>query len=320
MKVTDLFYVEYGVNLELLNCEETTADDVDGVNFVSRTANNNGVVAVVKKIDGIMPQKAGTLSCAGGGSVLETFVQTKPYYSGRDLYVLASKKPMSIQEKLFYCMCIKANAYRYNYGRQANKTLKGIQLPDIVPSWVNSMPVNPITTKNTSEKALPLDKSTWEEFPITKLFNTARGRLCSVTDCENGDIPLVTAYTQNNGVSNYISCESEYLSNGNCLTVANTGQGSVFRTFYQPSRFVPSNNVTCLTARGFALNKYTGLFIATLCWLEIPRYSYGRIVNNTRLEQTIIKLPVNKSGKGQSVPDWEYMENYMKSLPFGDRL
>ncbi|EXG78796.1 restriction endonuclease subunit S [Cloacibacillus evryensis] len=320
MKVIDLFSVEYGVNLELLNCEGTTADDINGVNFVSRTASNNGVVAVVKKIDGVIPQKAGTLSCAGGGSVLETFVQTKPYYSGRDLYVLTPKKSMTIQEKLFYCMCIKANAYRYNYGRQANKTLKDIQLPDIIPSWVNSTPVNPVTTKNTTENALPLDKSTWEEFPITRLFNTARGKMGSVTDCESGDIPLVTAYTQNNGVSNYISCESEYVNNGNCLTVANTGQGSVFRTFYQPSKFVPSNNVTCLTAKGFTMNKYIGLFITTLCWLEIPRYSYGRIVNNTRLEQTVLKLPVKKTDKRKGVPDWSYMENYIKSLPYGDKL
>lgn len=320
MKVIDLFNVDYGVNLELLNCEETTVDDINGVNFVSRTASNNGVVAVVKKIDGVIPQKAGTLSCAGGGSVLETFLQTKPYYSGRDLYVLTPKKPMSIQEKLFYCMCIKANAYRYNYGRQANRTLKDIQLPDTIPSWVNSTPVNPITTKNKTENTLPLDKLAWEEFPITRLFNINRGKMGSVTDCESGNIPLVTAYTQNNGVSNYISCENEYMHNGNCLTVANTGQGSVFRTFYQPSKFVPSNNVTCLTAKGFTLNKYIGLFITTLCWLEIPRYSYGRIVNNTRLEQTVLKLPVKKANKGKSVPDWDYMEKYIKSLPYGDRL
>lgn len=82
MKVRDLFDIKYGVNLELLTCEITTADDVDGVNFVARTANNNGVVAVVKKIENIKPQAAGTLSCAAGGSVLATFVQIKPYIAG----------------------------------------------------------------------------------------------------------------------------------------------------------------------------------------------------------------------------------------------
>ena len=33
-------------------------------------------------------------------------------------------------EKLFYCMCINLNKYRYNYGRQANRTLSQIIVPD----------------------------------------------------------------------------------------------------------------------------------------------------------------------------------------------
>ena len=138
MKISDLFDVKYGVNLELMTCERTSDNDINSVNFVARTSKNNGVTAVVKRIEGVEPQAAGTLSCAGGGSVLETFVQTKPYYSGRDLYVLIPKFEMTLAEKLYYCMCIKANAYKYNYGRQANKTLRDIEIPEIVPEWVAS--------------------------------------------------------------------------------------------------------------------------------------------------------------------------------------
>ena len=118
--------VKDGVNLELSNCEIVDWTDENGVNFVTRTAMNNGVVAKVARIEGIEPQEAGTLSCAAGGSVMSTFLQTKPYYSGRDLFVLTPKKDMSIQEKLYWCMVIKSNAYRFNYGRQANKSLRDI--------------------------------------------------------------------------------------------------------------------------------------------------------------------------------------------------
>lgn len=315
MKVRELFDVKYGVNLELITCETTAADDADGVNFVARTSNNNGVVAVVKKIEGVTPQAAGTLSCAGGGSVLETFVQTKPYYSGRDLYILTPKKKMTLAEKLFYCMCIKANAYKYNYGRQANKTLKDIELPDAVMQWVYETKIDAITT-NVNAKTPPLEAEKWGEFKIGKLFTLSRGKMSNISECESGDMPLVTAFTQNNGISRYVSCDERYHASGNCLTVANTGQGSVFRTFYQPTAFVPSNNVTCLFPLDFELNKYIGMFIATLCWLEIPRYSYGRIVNNRQLEQVIIKLPQTLNNS----PDWEYMENYIKSLPYSDRI
>ena len=63
---------------------------------------------------------------ASGGSVLSTFYQDEPFYSGRDLYILKEKVPMSKLTKLFLCIVLKKNAYRYAYGRQANKTLKNI--------------------------------------------------------------------------------------------------------------------------------------------------------------------------------------------------
>jgi hypothetical protein len=135
VKVSDLFEVVYGSNLEL-NALEI---DPDGVNFVSRTANNNGVSAKVKKVVGEEPIEAGVLTVAGGGSVAETFLQPEPFYSGRDLFYLRPKVPMTVEQKLFFCMCIRANKFRFNYGRQANKTLPGLLVPDIteVPAWAD---------------------------------------------------------------------------------------------------------------------------------------------------------------------------------------
>lgn len=55
-KISDLFNVKYGVNLELNACEEVPANTPDSVNFVARTAENNGVSARVKLIEGVVPQ------------------------------------------------------------------------------------------------------------------------------------------------------------------------------------------------------------------------------------------------------------------------
>ena len=134
--VSSIFDVRYGVNLEL-NKQEIVPN---GINFVSRTSLNNGVSAKVKRIPEIEPVEAGVLTVAGGGSVLETFVQPEPFYSGRDLYYLKPLIPMTLDEKLYYCMCIRANKYRYNYGRQANRTLRDIMIPtkESIPKWVHS--------------------------------------------------------------------------------------------------------------------------------------------------------------------------------------
>jgi len=146
VKLSDLFEVAYGVNLELNRMDM----DGEGVNFVSRSGRNNGVVAKVKRLLDVEPIEAGMLTVAGGGSVLETFVQPEPFYSGRDLYYLRPKIPMSLEQKLYYCMCVRANKYRYNYGRQANRTLRDIRLPplDAIPAWVLSTPFSLIRDWN----------------------------------------------------------------------------------------------------------------------------------------------------------------------------
>lgn len=91
-EVQELFNVVYGVNLELVNCIETDKDDPEAVAFVSRTESNNGVSAYVKPVPGVEPQPKDTITVAGGGSVLATFLQTQPFYSGRDLYLLYPKE------------------------------------------------------------------------------------------------------------------------------------------------------------------------------------------------------------------------------------
>ena len=127
-KVKDIFDVKYGINMELNACIIADENDRDAINFVARTEENNGISAKVKLVEGKTPQPAGTITCAGGGSVLSTFLQPEPFYSGRDLYLLIPKTEMSDYTKLFCITILKANKYRYSYGRQANITLPHLEL------------------------------------------------------------------------------------------------------------------------------------------------------------------------------------------------
>ena len=150
-KVNELFEVKYGINMELDTCIETEPGDKTAINFVARTESNNGVSARVKPVEGREPQPAGLITCAGGGSVLSTFLQEEPFYSGRDLYLLIPLFPMSKLAKLFCITVIKANKYRYSYGRQANITLPYLELMlpaneegapdfDFMESYMKSLP------------------------------------------------------------------------------------------------------------------------------------------------------------------------------------
>lgn len=103
VELQELFDVCYGVNLELNKLVQSD----NGINFVSRTAKNNGVSARVQKINGIEPIPAGVLTVAGGGSVLETFLQTEPFYSGRDLYYLRPKINLTMLRSFFTVFALK---------------------------------------------------------------------------------------------------------------------------------------------------------------------------------------------------------------------
>jgi hypothetical protein len=49
---------------------------------------------------------------------------------------------------------------------------------------------------------------------------------------------------------------------------------------------------------------------------SVYKYSYGRARILSKIKDEIIKLPIDKNGS----PDWEFMENYIKALPYSDKI
>lgn len=312
LKIDDLFDVRYGVNLEL----NKLIQDKNGIPFVSRTSKNNGVSAKVKPIPTVEPIEAGVLTVAGGGSVLETFLQPEPFYSGRDLYYLKPKVELLLQQKLYYCLCIRANKFRYNYGRQANRTLRDIQIPHIddLPLWVNSTQIIDLSDfkKPAINKNYELvNHKDWETFEIQELFDVKKGKRLTKAKMTVGATPFIGAIAVNNGVSNKIGQEPIHTAN----TITVNYNGSVAESFYQPEPFWCSDDVNVLYPK-FAMNPYIAFFIIAIIKKEKYRFNYGRKWHSERMRASLIKLPVNKYGD----PDWAYMERYIKSLPFSSNI
>ncbi len=63
--------------------------------------------AKVKAIPSIKPLPVGLITVATSGSVMESFLQEFPFYSGRDVYYLKPKKELKKNELIYYCMCLK---------------------------------------------------------------------------------------------------------------------------------------------------------------------------------------------------------------------
>ena len=309
MRISDLFVLHQGNGFELCNMNMSNEGDI---NFVSRTAQNNGVVAKVCKDESKEPFPAGYITVALGGSVLSSFVQISPFYTAYHIMVLEPKREMAFNEKLFYCMCIQKNAYRYSYGRQANKTLKDIIIPDDVPQWVRETRIQPISTKTKCEK-IELNTKDWKCYSMDYLFDFVKGKRLTKADMIPGNVNFLGAISENNGIREKIA--TSYQWKPNCITV--NYNGSVGEAFYQSEPFWASDDVTVLYAKDFwVLNQYIAMFIITVIKANKYRFGYGRKWNLEKMKDTMLRLPSKEDG----APDFGFMEKYVKSLPYSDRI
>ncbi|EAI2136573.1 hypothetical protein EKP34_02750 [Campylobacter upsaliensis] len=125
-----------------------------------------------------------------------------------------------------------------------------------------------------------------------------------------GEVPFISRTTFNNGCDGYVEVEEKFITKGNCISIGGEG----IYAFYQKEDFATGTNIC--TLRNENLNQYVALFICAVLNQEVYRYSYGRARNLGRVESEIIKLPINHKGE----LDFEFMENYIKSLPYGDKI
>ena len=162
-----------------------------------------------------------------------------------------------------------------------------------------------------SKNKINLNISNWKNFEMTKLFKIQGSKttpLLELIECGKGKHPFVTTQATNNGIEGFYDFYSE---EGNIITADSAVLGYCS---YQPLPFSASDHVEKLSPK-FKMNKYIAVFLVTILNLEQYRYNYGRKCSQDRMKKICIKLP-NKNGN----PDFEYMENYIKSLSYSSSI
>ena len=316
VRLEQLFHVCYGTKFDLKQMELTEADDPEGISFVSRSRQNLGVAAYVKPYKGKPPLHAGLISVALGGTyLLSAFIQERPFYTGQNVAVLTAKAPMTFSQKLFYCLCLGENRFRYSaFGREANRTLGGIVVPAEVPAELSEVPLEAGAPSPDSLEHLTLDLqiASWKEFKLSDLFTVSGTKTTTLTALEvygDGIFPYVTTKATNNGVDGFYDLATE---KGNVLVVDSAVLGYCS---FQNADFSASDHVEKLIPR-FPMNQYTALFMTTVLNLEHHRYNYGRKASQKRVRKGFVKLPATEDGS----PDWQYMEKFIKALPYSINL
>lgn len=316
VELQELFNIEYGNSLDL----NKLSKKYKGVNFVSRTAKNNGVSAEVVEIKDVPKMIKGSITVSLGGSVLEAFLQYDDYYTGYHIFCLTPKDGvfMSDEVKLFYCLCIRENKYRYNYGRQANRTLKKLLVPDIkdIPKWVSNADLSIYDgidkSKHEIKVSLPKFNKT---INVGDLFSITNGIAATELKEEDksfeGSVMYIRpAATQARTKRSYISKTSvskEKIHPKGSLFVSTNGEGSHSYSYVSTDEFVPNSDVSVLTPKR-TMTIEEKLFYAQCITANRYLFSYGRKPKGKKLKS--IKIP------DLSHDDIKKVVNYINSLPY----
>lgn len=260
---------------------------------------------------------------------------------------------------LFISTIINNEKYKYSYGRALYSNVVSsmvIKLPThidkdrgeytidenrtysdegYIPDWqfmedyIKSLHHKPITTKVKTGNMPKLNLQSWQWFSMSKLFDIKKGKRLTSADQEEGSNNYVGAIDSNNGIANHIGQAPIHKAN----TISLSYNGSVGEAFYQSEPYWATDDVNALYSKYDGFNKQIGLFMVTVIRQEKYKFSYGRKWTLDNMNKTEIKLPIQRDNKGNPIiddnhtysdkgyiPDWQFMEDYINSLPYSDRI
>jgi hypothetical protein len=324
-KYEDIFEIKKGKRL-------TKEDFVEGSTpFIGAIDSNNGYRDFIGQ-EAI--HESNTITVNYNGSVGEAFYQPIPFCASDDVNVLYPKFSFNKYIAMFIIPLIRKEKYRFNYGRkwESNRmkesiillpvTNKGEVDIDYMENYIKSLKnveiieskFNDKIKKSVINKDVRLSTKKWNYYHFSDLFDIEKGERLTIYDRlkESENIPLLTATAENNGVVDYISF-SEYKDTKktfeNKITI-----DMFFNTFYHPYKYFSDDNVHTLIPK-FNSNEFVSLFFVGIFKKLQYKYSFGRQARIQRIIKEKIYLP-----SGHNEPDFEFMENYIKTLPYSASL
>ncbi len=205
---------------------------------------------------------------------------------------------------------------------------------DFIEQYMKSLHHKPITTKVADVTPRPFETDKWQEFFLHRIFKVSMGNGIDAISTTNNNpkYNYIGREGNNNGVAGFvdeIDGSNPFPSGAITLALG----GSLGACFLQKYPFYTAQNVGVLQEK-VQMSDYTKLFLITLIQKEckIKYQAFGRELNAHFRKDFTIKLPIKQhedeaildetcefSDEGY-IPDWEWMENYIKSLPYSDRI
>lgn len=304
------------------------SDQIDGdVAYISSTKKDNGINAYISPPE-FMVRHKNRMTLSNSGSVGYYFYHNYEFVASDHVTVIWLKdKTVSLNRNiaLYLKPVFESMRYKYNFGREISDSRlhrEYLLLPahDGKPDW--ELMNNYIEEKmsdiswvkiSSQEKASHLiNQDPWIDFNMDNIFLFEKGKRLVKEDMHSGKTHFIGAISANNGVRQLI--DEEPLHSGKCITV--NYNGSVGEAFYQEYPFWASDDVNILYPRGWTINRYIAMFLITVIKENRYLYSYGRKWTMDKMKKTKLKLPAKSDGS----PDFAVMEQFIKSLPYANKI
>lgn len=281
------------------------------------------------------------------GSVGHAYFQPQQFTCSHSVNPLYRRdEEFNVYTGLFVATVIMHDKYRWQYGRKwrpKRMINSKIRLPATAsgdPDWqfmedfIKSLNHKPLTTGNTVPNKLPA-RDDWIFFRLNRLCDIDMGNKMdfSAMTTDEPSVNFVGRSAENNGVRGKVDAvEGVTPYPAGCITVALGG--SLGASFVQDKPFYTSQNVAVLQFSTAAVDLLTRLFLATMIQFESRSkyFPFGRELNKYIRTIYGFALPIERNPDGTPVidpkktfhddgyiPDWQFMEEYMRSLPYGDR-
>jgi hypothetical protein len=309
MKLKDLFTIKYG---QKEYHSKNHLDEVkNGVPLISSKGSDRGIYGYFE----IKPKYNHVISVPSTGTICKAYYQEDDCCIDDNCLVLTPKKQLTKKEMIYFSLIIRKERFKFMYGRQVTPYRLGNTEVKNLPSWIkinNKIDYSNIN-KSALSKNISLTNRKWEFFKLIDLFEIKKGERLTKENRIEGKIPLITATSENNGVVQFINLEEfEKVKKifENKITI-----DMFFNVFYHQYSYFSDDNVHTLIPK-HSNNKYISLFLVSVLNKLREKYNYGRQVRLSRLNSELISLPVNK----KNLPDWNFMEDYIKSINYSSAL
>lgn len=304
-----------------------TEDHISGdMAYVSSSAVNNGVDNFIGNKEGVRIFND-CITLANSGSVGTAFYH--PYlFVASDHVTKLKNSGFNKYTYLFIATIANRLSEKYSFNREINDKRLGrekIMLPvdesdnpdySFMEEYMKAMEKRLLekyriyllsSRKLETNGGKNLEVVTWKAFSLNEICEIKPGVRLVSSEMIDGKRPFIGATDSNNGLTNFVANTNASLDS-NVLGVNYNGNG-VAIGFYHPYEAIFTDDVKRITFKQHKGNKYVYLFLKAAILKQKSKYQYGYKFSGERMNRQKIMLPAKDNG----IPDFEYMENYMRN-------